>query len=249
MKNKENWKATKYAFYGGVLKANRAEEGPALPSRLICDLVAKELQNLIENHVSGSLLDLGCGMVPLYEAYKPYVTRVTCGDWESSFHQNPYIDQVCDLTKPLDFEAESFDTIILSDVLEHLPEPMLVFQEVARILKPGGKVILTTPFLYWLHEEPFDYFRFTHHAFEFFASESQLEVTESRMVGGYGPVLADIFSKVSKKASPNLARLFCPLLLWFGNCTVKRCDLKTNSRRGFSKFPLEYFHVLKKLPK
>jgi SAM-dependent methyltransferase len=56
-----------------------------------------------------------------------------------------------------------FDVIFMVEVLEHLHSPKEALCNVARYLKPGGSLILTTPFLFPLHDEPYDYFRYTYH--------------------------------------------------------------------------------------
>lgn len=59
------------------------------------------------------------------------------------------------------FPADSFDMVISTQVLEHVPDPRAMLKEMARVCKPGGGVVISLPFVYQEHEEPFDYFRFT----------------------------------------------------------------------------------------
>jgi SAM-dependent methyltransferase len=56
---------------------------------------------------------------------------------------------------------ETFDAVLCTEVLEHLPEPQRAIDEIYRVLKPGGTVLLTTRFLFPIHDAPHDYFRFT----------------------------------------------------------------------------------------
>jgi SAM-dependent methyltransferase len=107
------------------------------------------------------LLDLGCGKVPFYARYREYVSETVCVDWSNSLHGNGHVDAECDLTQELPFADASFDTILLSDVLEHIPAPERLWREMARLLKPGGELLSSVPFFYWLHEEPYDYYRYT----------------------------------------------------------------------------------------
>lgn len=60
-----------------------------------------------------------------------------------------------------DFEENSFDTVVVSEVLEHLHAPHLGVDNVYKALKPGGLLIVTTPFIFPIHDKPYDYFRFT----------------------------------------------------------------------------------------
>ncbi len=55
----------------------------------------------------------------------------------------------------------SYDTAILGEVLEHVPEPLLVLREAHRLLKPGGKILVSVPFMYPVHADPYDFGRYT----------------------------------------------------------------------------------------
>lgn len=69
----------------------------------------------------------------------------------------------------------SYDTVLCSEVLEHLADPAAALREINRVLKPGGKLILSVPFLGRLHEEPHDYYRFTKHGLICLLSAAELE--------------------------------------------------------------------------
>jgi SAM-dependent methyltransferase len=130
------------------------------------------------------LLDFGCGLVPLYDAYRGFVSSIVCLDWENSPHSNPYLDATQDLSGVINLESESFDTILVSDVFEHLPDPALTWTELNRLLRPGGKIILNVPFFYGLHESPHDYYRFTEYALRLLAERAGFAVVELESIGG-----------------------------------------------------------------
>lgn len=67
------------------------------------------------------------------------------------------VADLCDLP----FDAEAFDAILVLEVMEHVSTPALALAEVKRVLKPKGKLVWSTPFLFPIHDEPFDYFRYT----------------------------------------------------------------------------------------
>jgi len=71
----------------------------------------------------------------------------------------PGITDVVGDALALPFEAGHFDCIFASEVLEHLSDPFLFAREVTRVLKPGGSVILTVPFLFHKHDDPHDFWR------------------------------------------------------------------------------------------
>jgi len=63
--------------------------------------------------------------------------------------------------------SETFEVILCTEVLEHLPEPQRAIDEMFRVLKPGGTLLLTTRFLFPLHDAPHDYFRFTKYGLQY----------------------------------------------------------------------------------
>ncbi|WP_157628233.1 bifunctional 2-polyprenyl-6-hydroxyphenol methylase/3-demethylubiquinol 3-O-methyltransferase UbiG [Ensifer sp. BR816] len=58
-------------------------------------------------------------------------------------------------------DAEAFDHVICAEVLEHVREPFKASENIHKILKPGGRVFVSTPFQFPLHDAPHDYFRYT----------------------------------------------------------------------------------------
>lgn len=103
---------------------------------------------------------------------------VGCGDrpYENLFEHGSYVGidiensgRPMGLKKPdyfydgnkIPFPDDSFDLVISTQVLEHTPNPLAILNEMARICKPGGGVVVSLPFVYQEHEEPFDFFRFS----------------------------------------------------------------------------------------
>jgi SAM-dependent methyltransferase len=198
MQNEALWQPSKYVAGRRGLRASRDTSAVAVQSRMAADLFAAFLEQALNTHARGRLLDLGCGTVPLYGQYKSLAEEVVCVDWGHSPHRVRHIDIEHDLTKPLPFEANRFDTIVLSDVLEHLPEPEQLWMEMARVLSPGGRVILNVPFLYWVHELPHDYYRYTEFALRRFAEQSGFRVLELTRIGGAAEVVTDIICKATR---------------------------------------------------
>ncbi|MGE3825510.1 MAG: hypothetical protein AB7G44_14910, partial [Bacteroidia bacterium] len=97
MRNKEQWKPSKFVYRNGKLYASRDAAEVNVSSRLIADIIASFYEREIKNHVKGKLLDLGCGKVPLYLAYLDFTTEVACVDWPNSLHKNIYLDHEMDL--------------------------------------------------------------------------------------------------------------------------------------------------------
>lgn len=76
------------------------------------------------------------------------------------------IDLVANISGELPFKDGSFDAVISSNVFEHMPDPELAIAECYRILKPGGVLVAHTPFLMELHDEPYDFTRFTEYSLQ-----------------------------------------------------------------------------------
>jgi SAM-dependent methyltransferase len=246
MRNINLWKETKYSIKNGKLIGSRNPEYLSVSSRLFADIIAECYDEALKNFAHGDLLDLGCGYVPLYGVYSKYVESVTCVDWENTFHKNEFLDKVCDLNKPLPLEDKKFDTVILSDVLEHIFYPDKLLGEIHRIMRNNGYLIMNTPFLYNIHEEPYDYYRYTQYAYEQFAKQLGFEICSIIPLGSGLEVLTDMLCKFSMRfRGPSVGnflsecfRLFCVLL---GKTIIGK-----KIYRNTSSFTLGYFVVMKK---
>lgn len=96
---------------------------------------------------------------------------------------------------PLDYESDitaipvpdgSFDAILCTEVLEHVPEPIRAVQEMARILKPGGRLIMTAPLGAFLHQEPYHFYGgYTPHWYRKFLPEAGFEVVSIERNRGF----------------------------------------------------------------
>lgn len=245
MKNRQLWTPSKYVVKNGKLIASRNTEEVKVASRLMADLIAAHYDEHLRIHAHGKLLDLGCGKVPLYGAYKDHVTENTCVDWENTLHKNSYLDFECNLTETLPFEDNQFDTIILSDVLEHIPEPEKLLAEIARILSNNGKILLNVPFYYWLHEQPHDFYRYTEFALRRFVQNSGLELILLKSIGGAPEIMTDIFSKNVLRV-PVLGHPMASFAQWFTYCFVRTSVGNRVSNKTGKSFPFGYFLIAKK---
>lgn len=112
-------------------------------------------------YASGSLLDVGCGSKPYKSVFAGRVDEYIGLDIDSYTARNRGIaDYLYDgRTFPLD--SSSFDIVLCNQVLEHVFNPDEFLNEINRVLKPNGKLILTVPFVWDEHEQPFDYARYS----------------------------------------------------------------------------------------
>jgi len=241
MRNETIWHPTKYVQRGGRWRTSLDPKEVGVGSRLIADSVAKRYDTHLASCAHGRLLDLGCGKAPLYGIYRSLVTSVTCCDWANDAH----IDVVSDLAEPLPFADGAFDTIILSDVLEHAPDPALVWREMTRVLSPGGHIVMNVPFFYWLHAHPHDFYRFTEFALARFSADNGLKLLRLEPLGGVMEVWADLHAKLLAHmpivGTPLASLLQIAIELW-GRCCWGKHIAKVSARH----FPLGYFVISQK---
>lgn len=242
MQNCEAWKELKYVLRDGRLLASADPKEVSLGSRLMANLIAANFLPAIKSHASGRLLDLGCGKVPLYGLYRDLVTEITCVDWGNSLHDASHLDREADLTKPIDLPDASFETVILSDVLEHIPVPLELCREIARLLSPGGKLILSVPFYYPLHEAPHDFYRYTEFALRRFMDLSDMKVIQIKPLGGALEIISDVVSKNVMRmpiVGRTLAKAIQAVSWSFVNTRVGESVVQKTA----AQFPLGYFMI------
>jgi SAM-dependent methyltransferase len=128
---------------------------------LIYDVQDRSLVS-VRHLLHGGLYDLGCGESPYKWWLLKYVDHYVGVDWSESFHEIK-ADIVANLNKPLPIENEVADIVLSLSVLEHLSEPQLMLNEAYRILKKPGLLVLQVPWQWWIHEAPYDFFRYTPH--------------------------------------------------------------------------------------
>lgn len=245
MRKPDTWKPSKYRLVKNSLRASNDPQEVRTGSRLLVEVIAEFYDRAIPSYVTGRLIDLGCGKAPLFLKYRDFAASVTCVDWSNTLHKNENLDVECDLSKRLPFETASFDTVILSDVLEHLPEPRLLWGELARIMAPGGRLLMNVPYFYPLHEVPFDFYRYSRFALERFARGNGFDIIELEPLGGSPEVLTDILAKHIQFipiVGKLMARSIQALTLAFVRTTAGR----RISKRSAEYYPLGYAMVAKR---
>ncbi|MBI4893955.1 MAG: class I SAM-dependent methyltransferase [Acidobacteria bacterium] len=139
------------------------------------------------------------------------------------------LDAIADLTA-LPFRAGTFDAALSIVTLEHLRDPLAALRETARVLAPGGVLLLVAPMEWEVHQAPHDYFRYTRHGLEYLLRESGLRVEELQPAGGIFRLLARRLLNASQ-LQPWLLPLLGPLALLLG--LLDGLDRRKDSTLGY----------------
>jgi len=130
-------------------------------------ITREKINKFIAKHKSDKLtLDLGCSNKPNYKGFFPNRIGLDIKSGEG-------IDVVADAHN-LPFENEKFDIILCTEVLEHLHSPHIAVSEMKRVLKKGGLLILTTRFIFPIHDAPNDYYRFTKYGLKYLFNDWEI---------------------------------------------------------------------------
>jgi SAM-dependent methyltransferase len=107
-------------------------------------------------------------------------------DWGKSFHNQSNVDVLANLVQPLPFEDEFADAVVSFQVLEHLSGPLHFLEECHRVLQPQGTIFITVPFMWHVHEAPYDYFPYTRYGLEYlFKKSGFIDVQICENTGGW----------------------------------------------------------------
>jgi len=132
----------------------------------------------------GRLVDIGCGRKPWRSIFEPHVSEYVGVDLGSSAQGTQDVDIIGSAyaTGLPDGQA---DTVLCTEVLEHLEDPPAAIREMHRILSPGGIVVLTVPLFWHIHEAPRDFYRFTNFGLRYLFERAGFEVIEMRPLTGF----------------------------------------------------------------
>lgn len=146
------------------------------------------------------LLDLGCGPRPYFSIYEPYFSKTIGADLADSPFPKKEIDIYCSATQ-VPLPDESVDVILCTEVIHDLPEPDLFFLEAKRLLKKGGILVMTSPFVVPIVDGSFDHYRYTKQGLIYRIQKSGLEVKSIEEVG-------DLFATIITLSIKPLLKLF-----------------------------------------
>lgn len=171
----------------GFLRYDSIRDQYAIDYRQTLSILANELllELLLDarEYLKGRLLDVGCGKRPYSLIYDRWVDFSIGTEVAFSPHGTHAADLIC-FAEYVPFPDRQFDTILCTEVLEHTQQPFQVMNELARLLKPGGHLILSVPFIYPIHEAPYDHWRFTAYGLAILCRDVGLELLCIQTKGG-----------------------------------------------------------------
>lgn len=135
--------------------------------------LAKNIK-LLGKQITGKTLDVGCGNKP-YEIFFNSSNYIGL-EIENSVHGE---DNKADFYydgKNFPFDEKEFDSVVTNQVLEHVFTPKEFLIEINRILKPNGKLLLTVPFVWDEHEQPYDYARYSSFGLKYLLEECGFKI-------------------------------------------------------------------------
>jgi SAM-dependent methyltransferase len=179
----------------------------------------------VKSEIEGIVIDLGCGEMPYreYMLREGNITKYIGIDLKpTEYHGIVKPDLYWDgQTIPLPDNHANW--VLITEFLEHYFDTQHILKEIYRVLKPGGHIFFTVPFIYPLHEVPYDEYRFTPFSLEKHFKLAGFQKTTVKSLGGINRSLAILigvwkehFNPYSKRRYKRyLKRIFIFLLVKF----------------------------------
>lgn len=164
----------------------------------------------------GRVIDLGCGTAPYKEDILKTATEYIGVDWTGSFHEASHVNIFANLTTFLPFKSNTADTVVTFQVMEHLPEPEIFLSECYRVLKGDGQLFITVPFMWHVHEAPFDYFRYTKFGLQYLLDKNNFKNIVIRENGGFWQMWILKFNYHTYRFAKGPLKYFWIPIWWIG---------------------------------
>jgi SAM-dependent methyltransferase len=162
------------------------------------------------SNIHGNLLDVGCGTKPYRSLFKVESYRGLDIDSPVT-RERGVADDLYDGTQ-FPYQNDTFDSVLCNQVLEHVFNPDIFLTEINRVLKPGGKLLLTVPFVWDEHEQPYDYARYTSFGLNALLEKNGLKIISHRKLAADATILFQLINaylfKLSQRWPPLVKLLF-----------------------------------------
>src|SRR3989338_816840 len=173
---------------------------------LTCKITRPRLEAFLRKYASDAkTLDIGCGN----DQYGELFPNRTTLDIEA--RPGVKVDIIADAHDLSQIKNDTFGVVLCTEVLEHLHTPPKAIAEFNRILKPGGLLLLSTRFIFPIHDAPGDYYRFTKYGLQYLLREFAIEELKSET--STGETLAVLYQRIGFQCSTLGFRPF--KLVWF----------------------------------
>lgn len=187
--------------------------------------------------MNGEIMDFGCGSKPYQNLFTSSTSYIGV-DIEVSGH--PDHDSLVDVYYDgvnLPFENMKFDCAVSFEVFEHIFNLPEIIAEIARVLKPGGKLLCSVPFAWPEHEQPYDFARYTSFGIRHLINNSGFEVEKviktNTTVRALGQIFIDYLSNILLKNGGLIGRLTRIIILPIMNMTTLIIDAILPSRQEY----------------
>ncbi len=129
--------------------------------------------------LNGKLLDVGCGTKPYEKLCKNVSDYIGLEIDDEGNRQHKFADVFYD-GKTIPFSNKEFDSVLSNEVFEHVFNPNEFLRDVNRVTKEGGVLLMTVPFVWDEHEQPYDYARYSSFGLKHILAENGFEIIEHR---------------------------------------------------------------------
>ncbi|NMB66796.1 class I SAM-dependent methyltransferase [Candidatus Woesearchaeota archaeon] len=230
------------------------------PNFLEKESIIKEIKIFLKKNKSfikrKKILDVGCGSKPYAHLFREYECTYEGIDFKG-YSLNPSFEleepdyffskEYASNFKINNLKEKSFDIIVSFQVLEHHANPENFFKESKRLLKKGGLIIITFPFIWPLHEEPYDYQRLTHYKIKRIADSLKLKILYIRKRGGFFSVIDQLLNNAIMECRlPPIIKKFLYLIIFlplqYLVVVIEKLTPYNKNKKTF----LGYFIALKK---
>ena len=175
-------------------------------------LLARGVEELSRGLSGERVIDVGCGVQPyraMLGGFQRYLGFDSPSRPDSAVSADAFGDALA-----LPFRDACADAVLCTEVMEHVADPDAMLAEIHRVLRPGGRLLLTVPFMWHLHDEPHDYWRFTEFGLRLLMERNGFEVEVVRGVNGMLGAMLQTLCYLVVRAAGRLRGAVRPLV-WF----------------------------------
>jgi len=129
--------------------------------------------------LKGKLIDVGCGKKPFEKLFCNVDSY-----FGIDLNKNSKADLICDVLN-LEIKSSSADSVLCTQVMEHVKDPEKLIKEISRICKEGALCLLTCPHICRVHGVPYDFFRFTKYGLKYLCEKNNLKIIKIEEIGGF----------------------------------------------------------------